>query len=313
MSIKKTYHQDKLDSDESIFFSRELEVIKAKTYDVKYAALKYLSLLPLSTEAGPGAEKITYRQYDALGMAKIISNYADDLPRVDVKGKEFSSAVKSLGDAYGYNIQEIRAARMAGKPLEQRRAGQARRAIEQLANKLAFFGDAAAGIIGLLSNPNVSTVTLPADGTGASKLWSTKTPDQILRDMNLVANSIVANTKGVEVPDTMLLPIEQYNYIASTARSANSDTTILAFFKANNPYVKNVEWLNELDNAGTGGVLDVMVCYRKDPDAIQVEVPSPFEQLEPEKRGLEYIIDCLMRFGGVSIFYPLSVAKAEGL
>lgn len=312
MSTKKL-PVDRLDSEESIFFARELEAIKAKTYDVKYAELKYLQLLPLSTEAGPSAEEITYRQYDMVGMAKIIGNYADDLPRVDVKGKEFKSKVKSLGDSFGYNIQEIRASRMAGKSLEQRRASVARRAIEQLANRLAFFGDTASGIVGFITHPNISTVTLPADGTGASKLWSTKTPDQILRDMNLVANSIVSNTKGVEVPDTMVLPIEQYNLIASTPRSANSDTTILKYFLTNNPYIKTVSWLNELDNAGTGGVLDVMVAYRKDPDALQVEVPSPFEQLEPEKRGLEYVIDCLMRFGGVSVYYPLSVAKAEGL
>ncbi len=42
-------------------------------------------------------------------MAKIISSYASDLPRADVKGKPTTAIIKSLGDSYGYSIQEMRA------------------------------------------------------------------------------------------------------------------------------------------------------------------------------------------------------------
>ena len=97
-----------IDAQESVFFDRELEYIKSQSYDVKFPQLKAKTLIPVSTEAGPGASTITYRAYEGYGVAKIIASYADDLPRADVGGKEFTSNVRSLGDSYGYNVQEIR-------------------------------------------------------------------------------------------------------------------------------------------------------------------------------------------------------------
>jgi hypothetical protein len=309
MSIEK---KQRLDAGETIFFARELEFIKSKSYDVKYADLKARSLLPISYEAGPGAESITYSQYDHLGVAKLISNYANDLPRADIKGKQFTAPVRSLGASYGYNIQEIRAAKLVGKPLEQRRANAAKRAIMQLENSLAFQGDVSHGLSGFLTNPNITVVSVPADGTGSSSLWTAKTPDQILRDMNLIANTPFVTTKGVEMPDTALIPLAQYSYISSTARSANSDTTILEYFLKNNPFIKQVDWLNEMKGAGVSSS-DSMLVYRRDPDALTLEVPQDFEQFPVQERGLEYEINCHSRFGGVLIYYPLSIARGDGI
>lgn len=302
----------KLDAGETMYFARELEFIKGKSYDVKYPELKARSLFPISYEAGPGAESITYSQYDHLGVAKIISNYANDLPRADVKGKQFTAPVRSLGDSYGYNLQEIRSAKMTGKPLEQRRANAAKRAVLWLENTISIFGDAESGLTGFLSNPNYTVVAVPATGTGSSTAWATKTPDQILFDMNTVANKPFSVTKGVEMADTLLLPIDQYTYISSTARSANSDTTILEYFLKNNPFIKSVDWLNELKGAGVGGS-DSMVAYRRDPDALTLEIPQDFEQLPVQEEGLEFIIPCHSRLGGVLIYYPLSIARSDGI
>lgn len=302
----------RFDSNESLFLQRQLDFIKTQTYDIKYAELKARKLIPVSSEADPGAEKIFYRSYDQTGLAKVIANYADDLPRADVKGQEFFAAVKTLGASYGYNLQEMRAAVYGNVPLEQRRANAARRSIAQLENSISFFGDAATGLQGLLTNPNIPSVTIPADGTGSSKLWSTKTPDQIIRDLNLIANSIPSVSLGVEIPDTLLLPISQYNYIASTARSANSDTTILNYFLQNNPYIKQVEWVNELKGAGPSST-DMIFAYRRSPEVLTMEVPSDFEQLELQIVNLEYKVPCIERFAGVLIYYPLALAFGTGI
>lgn len=307
--MRKLLH---LDANESIFFLRELDFIKSKSYDVQYPELKARSLIPVSFEAGAGAETITYEQYDQVGMAKIVSSYADDLPRADIKGKEFTSRVRSLADAYGYNIQEIRAAKMAGKPLEQRKANAAKRAMMQKEDSIAALGDADFGLIGLINHPNISSTTLPADGTGASTLWSTKTPLLIIRDLNKVANFIVENTKEVEQPNTMLMPVEKYNYIATTPVGDNADKTILKFFLDNSPYIKEVIPWNKLKAAGAGG-LDRMIAYDKNPEKLTLEIPQDFEQLDLEQRGLEFLVPCHSRCGGVIIYYPLSVVYADGL
>lgn len=298
------------DADESALLARQLDFIKSKTYDIKYAELKARKLIPVSSEADPGAEKIFYRQYDQTGLAKVIANYADDLPRADVKGKEFFAEVKTLADSYGYNYVEMQNAAFAGLPLEQKRSNAARRAIAQLENRIAFFGDTESNLGGFITNPNIGTATIPDPGSGTE--WVNKTSDQILSDMNLVANSVVSGSLGVEIPDTMLLPLEQYNLVSSQARSANSDTTILNYFLQNNPYVKQVEWVNELDGAGTGGA-DVIMAYRRDPEVLTMEVPQDFQQLELQLHGLEYVIPCVERFAGVLIYYPLAIVKGEGI
>lgn len=302
-----------LDADESIFFGRQLEHVKAKSYDVKYAELKARALIPVSSEAGPGAETIKYEQFDQVGMAKIIASYADDIPRADVKGKEFISVVRSLGASYGYNVQEIRAAKMAGKPLEQRRANAAKRAIMQIENSIAFFGSAAHGILGFLNHPNISSITLAADGTGSTTTFATKTPAQILRDLHRVSNFVVENTRAVEQADTMLLPVTQFNLLKSTPWSTTGDgKSILDLFLEQSPYIKQVEWVNELQGAGAGGTNRMMV-YKKSPDHLTLEIPQDFEQFEPQSRNLEFVVPCHSRIGGVLIYYPLSVAFADGI
>lgn len=301
-----------MDAEESIFFARELQAVKAKSYDVKYPELKARRLIPVSEEAGEGAETIKYEQFDQVGMAKIISSYADDLPRADVKGKEFVSVVRGLGSSYGYSLQEIRAAKMAGKPLQQRRADAARRAVEQTLNTIGFKGDANHGLYGLLNHPNISTQVIPADGTGASALWVNKSVDLILRDMNLIANFPVANTKGVEIPDTLLLPLEQYNLIATKRIGVDSNMTVLKYFLETSPYIKAVEWLEELNGFGTGGA-DVILAYKRDPEKLTFEIPMDFVAHDPQAKGLEYQIPCEARTGGVIVYYPLSICKGEGI
>jgi len=307
-----------LDDNQSIFFARELEYIKSRSYDIEYPMLKATQVIPVSTEAGPGAESITYQQFDKLGIAKIISNYADDLPRADVKGKEFTVPVRSVGSSYGYNVQEIRASQFAGKGLEQRRANAARRAVEQRINNIGFYGSEEDGLQGLFNNPNVTRVAVDENAGATSTKWADKTPDEILADMNNLVNGIVEITNGVEAPNTLLLPIEQYTYITSTARSSTSDTTILQYFLTNNPFIQSVEWLNELKGAGlgAGGLAageDMMIAYDKSSDKLTFEIPQPFEQFAPQEDGLEFKIATHARVSSVIIYYPLSLAFAEGI
>lgn len=301
-----------LDSSESIFFNRELEHIKSETYDVLYPELQARNVIPVSMDADPGDEKITYEQYDHVGMAQVISSYSKKLPRADVKGKEFSSPIRSLGDSYGYSIQEIRAAKKAGKPLQTKKAEAAKRAILELDNSIAFFGDATHGLNGFLNHPNVPEVTIPADGTGASKLWSTKTADQIIRDLFLIDNSVDEISNGVEKPNTLALPRTRYNLIKSMKYSSDADKTVLKYFLENSENIKEIVILNELEAAGDGATKRMMV-YNKDKKKVSLEIPQDFEQFEPQPQGFEFEVPCHSRTGGVIFYYPLSAAYGDGI
>lgn len=311
MDITRTTH---LDDAETAFFARQLEQVKATTFDKRYPALKARALFPVSHEINPGAQAIVYHMFDAVGIAKIIADYADDLPRVDVIGEEVIAKIKTLGDCYGYSTQEIRTANYAGMPLEQRRANAARDAVEQLINRLAFVGDSNYGLVGFVNHPNVPHTAVAADGDGSTTEWVNKTPAQIVRDMGVLINTILTLTKGVEMANTVLLPIAQYTLLATTQNSAASDVTILSFLRQNYPGV-TFDWLpTELTGAGTTiDGSDIAIAYNRDPDKVTLEIPMEFVQHEPEKRNLEYVIDCEARFAGIRLYYPLSAHIIEGI
>lgn len=304
----------------TMFFQRELESVKAQSYDVLRAPLRAFELFPTDSTAGPGAESVVYEQYDISGMSKIVADYADDLPRSDVKGKEFIARVRSIGNSYGYSLQEIRSAQLAGKSLEARKANAAVRAQREQMNRIAFYGDEQHNLQGLLTNPNLPTVTVEDDGTGDATEWSTKTSAQILRDMNDLVNSIIERTNGAEQPDTLILPIDQFTTISSTPADTGTDTTIAQYFLTNNPFVQNLEWCNELKASERAKHIgsdqytgEIMVAYRRDADAVMLEIPQLFEQLPVQERNLEFVVPCHSRIAGLIIPYPLSMAVGEGI
>lgn len=304
-----------MDADGAFFFQRQLEHIKARSYDVRYAELKARMLFPVSNEGGPGVTSITYRTYDQAGAAKIINAYADDLPRADVAGKETTIPVRSVGISYGYNLDEIQSSQLTGASLDQRRANAARRSNEQVVNDVAFFGDATSGLPGLFSNPNIPTGAVVNPGSGTE--WANKSPDEILFDINDLFADIFETTKMVEQGNTLLLPPAQWSYIMSTPRASNSDTTIAQFVAANSPYLSSTDDIipvNECSAANNPGlVTDAMVAYDRNPDKLQLEIPVELEMLPVQQKNLEFVVPGRSRLAGLNIYYPLSLAIATGI
>ena len=307
----KSRRMDNLDASENAFFSRQLELVKIKTYDRKYPNLQARSFVPLDPELDNAVETIRLRSYTQVGVARLIASYADDLPRADVKTDDQIFSVRSIGTSYGYNLQEIRAAQRAGVAIDQKKAAAARRATEVVIDRVLALGDAANGLTGLLNVPNALTYTVPADGTGSSALWTTKTPALIIRDMVGICEFIVTQTSEIEAPNMLLMPRPQYTLIRTTRFDSNSDKTILQWFQAQYPGVNVQPWYR-MTGAGAGGT-QRMMAYSMSPDHLQGAVPQEFEQLPVQERNLEFIVPCHARVGGVQCYYPLSVAYGDGI
>ena len=304
-----------LDADGAFFFQRQLEHIKARSYDVQYAELQARMLFPVSNEGGPGVTSITYRTYDQVGAAKIIQAYADDLPRADVAGKETTIPVRSVGISYGYNLDEIQASQLTGAALDQRRANAAMRSIEQKVNDVAFFGDAASNLPGLFDHPNIPSGSVVNPGSGTE--WVNKTPDEILFDVNDLFADIFETTKMVERGNTLMLPPAQWSYISSTPRASNSDTTILMYLVQNSPYLSNVNDIIPVNECSASDnpelSADAMVAYDRNPDKLQLEIPVELEMMPVQQKNLEFIVPGRNRLAGLNIYYPLSLAIATGI
>jgi hypothetical protein len=291
-----------------LFLERQLEYIRPQIFEVAYADIKYPTLLPVTSEAGQGAQTFTYRIMDSTGEFKLIADAADDLPRSDISQVEKSINIRSFGGSFGYTVQELRAAQMANIALEQRRAAAVRRAYEEKVEAVAMFGESTVGLAGFFNNSTVDVIAANYWFTGTT---ASGTSQEMLELLNYGVSAIINASNMKEQPDTILLAYEDYNKISTTRNSDSSDVTVLEYFLRTNPYIRNVEPINQLDKDNSVLNTNRMVVYKRDPEKVQLHIPQPLELFPPQQRGLGFIVPAHARVGGVALYYPKSVIYVQ--
>jgi hypothetical protein len=291
-----------------LFLERQLEYIRPQIFEVAYADIKYPTLLPVTSEAGQGAQTFTYRIMDSTGEFKLLADAADDLPRSDISQVEKSINIRSFGGSFGYTVQELRAAQMANIALEQRRAAAVRRAYEEKVEAVAMFGESTVGLAGFFNNSTVDVIAADYWFTGTT---ASGTSQEMLELLNYGVSAIINASNMKEQPDTILMAYEDYNKISTTRNSDSSDVTVLEYFLRTNPYIRNVEPINQLDKDNSVLNTNRMVVYKRDPEKVQLHIPQPLELFPPQQRGLEFIVPAHARVGGVALYYPKSVIYVQ--
>ncbi len=299
------------DAAESAFVARQLEHIRAGVYEVEYPDLKGARLVPTNTSVPSGKNTYTIRIMDKVGEAKVIADEAMDLPDVEVKTSEKSMNMFTLGIMYRYHIQEARAAMSEGMPLIAKKAMVAREQMERKLDGIILLGDTVAGVKGLLNATDTGIVTYTTpNGTGGDTEFSTKSSDEVLLDLHGAPAKVVTDSKEVDIPNTMLLPLSTKQYLASRRVGDGTSTTILTYFLGNDPYINMVEALYQLEsNADWTGKRGM--CYRRDPNCLELIVSQSFEQLPPQAVAFMVKTFCRMRTGGLAIYRPTSMVRFD--
>jgi hypothetical protein len=319
----------RFDGSESVFVARVLEEVEAMTADILNPALEALNFVPV-VGADPGAAAVTYRQHRRTGMAKIVTDDGQDLPNAGVSVKEYSRELHQIGVSYQFTDEELRAAALAarnGQPinLDVERGRAAREAFDRAVDKIAAIGTATdseipgledgvgtdVGLTGLLNISGAATYTC-ATGASGSQAWSSKTPDEVIADIAGCYNSQISTTYKIHKPNRFLIPISQYQDIATRRMGDGSDTTILNFAKAMLPGVKFDSW-QYCEGAGSGTNVDRVVCYNDNPRFVRMTIARGFTQEPPQRQYLKNIILCTGKLGGVVCPYPLSVTYMDNI
>jgi len=325
---------ERFDAATTAFFLRDLTEVMGRTFDIKYPDLKARQILPVFTGVDPGAEGYVWRQYDRKGVANVIHDYSADLPESEVVANEFQSRCLSLGASYTYSIQDLRKARMAGIPLETRKALSARRSMEQAIEQIAFFGIAqvpGTGASQALRFAPASQNTndplamygftnfpgLVVNTTTNNWLLASTSVSTIVSDFNAQFLSIINTSLGVHTPDTVVLPLSIWSALATAARSTTfTDDTILQYLRKENPWLKQVYWSTMLETAGLkqdGSTPGPRIMFlERNEENLSLVIPQEFEQLPPQMVNLMFKIPCHMRVGGIRVSYPKSIVALDG-
>lgn len=298
------------DANETAMFLRELEHIYAKVNEQVYPEYKARQLMRINSEPSNADENHTFRTFDRVGEAKIVSTYTpNDFPNVEVTGAEFTSRIVSLGNSFGYTIQEMRASSATGRSLPQMRGSAARASMESKLDRLACVGDSATGLVGLANVAGTNNLDSYAthDWTNAGT-----TVAQMVADLNAASNALFTASKGVTQADTLLLPTAAYSSIINTPVSLTygAPVSVAQYLLAQNKWLKKIDFWSQLDTAdGVGGPRALL--YQDMPETAELVIPQDFEQFAPQLVGLRYDINCHMRWGGVKSVQPFRIGKMD--
>lgn len=293
--------------------------IEAEVYKIRYPDIQYQTLIPVDTSANEWAKSITYFSMDRVGEADWFNHMATDMRLADVNRQKFEAGILMAGIGYRYTLEELGFAQMVpGTNLTSERAEAARRAYEEFVDKRAFEGDTAKGWEGLLNSTAVTRTDAANDGTGSSRLWTDKTADQIIRDVNAALTGIYTGSNTVEMADTVLLPISAMSTL-STARIANTEGNALDWLMKYNVYTLQtgikltIRGVLGLEDAGQSGV-GRMVVYKKDPRVLKMHIPMTHRFLSVWQTGpMVFDVPGIFRLGPVEIRLPGAIRYVDGI
>lgn len=286
--------------------------IETQVNETIYPDIQYQSLIPVDTSAHPFAQTVTYYSSDKFGAADWVNGNSDDIPLAGTERSKHQTAVHSAAIGYGYGWEEIQTAQMLGQNLQADDAMAARRAYEEMVDRVALQGDASKNFSGFLSNSGVAA-TAATNGD-----WDNATEDEILADINNGILGVYNDTNYASFANTLLLPFAKLNYLATT-RLGDTESTILEFVRRNNTYTAmsgqqlTIRGVRGLETAGAGGV-NRMVAYRRDPQVLKMHIPMPHRFLGVYQNGpLNFVIPGVFRLGGLDIRRPKEVRYIDGI
>lgn len=300
--------------------------VNQRIYETRYPDFDYGRLVYVDTSGPEWSPGIITYQSSNTGAAKWQSGYAKDVPLADVSQSMEQRTFQMAAIGYQWNIEEVNTALQIGAPLPDRRARAARLAYEKFMYDLAIKGDDEKGYKGLINFTGVPTVTAPADGTGSVTFWVnaagelTKTPAQIVRDINNALTGVYLQTSTIEMADTILMPVEAYNAIAGQPFGLAGERTILSWIQENNIYTiqtgrpLTIRADRNLGTASTAGNTGRLIAYKNDQEYVKLLLPMPHRFIDVWRDGpFNYQVPGIFRTGGIDVLTTAAMRYVDGI
>lgn len=299
------------------FLVSQTSYIESQVVETRYPDIQYPFLIPVDTSAPPWSKSVTYYSVNRTGKANWFHHMAKDIHVADVDRAKNETPIEMADIGYRYSLEEISQAIQLGIPLTSERAASAVRASEEFIDNVALRGNAEKSFSGLLDYPGI-TIVHAANGTSGHTTWDTKTPDEIITDVNNMLTGQYVATLTVEMADTLLLPVGALT-IAATKRIDNTMQSVLDYILQKNVYTLTtgqpltVRGVRGLENVGTNGS-GRMVAYRRDPQVLKLHMPMPHQFRPPwQTMPLVWDIPGIFRLGGLEIRRPGAVRYLDGI
>lgn len=299
----KNFVYDVNDAANISFVVSQTAHIESVVLKKKYPAITYAQDIPVDTSANPFATSVTFYASDNIGAAKVMNGKGDDMPLANIDLQKLDNAVSMAGIGYSFSLEEIGQAQMLGMNLDTMGADSANFAYEKFVDAVAYTGNTAMGVTGLYNTAGITT-------SSATGLFSALTPDQVLLNVNALLSGPYSASLGVEMADTLKLPLTVFADLAQR-RLTDTSMPLLVYIREANIFTATTG--RPLMIGGDHRLTTRAVAYAKDPEVLKLHIPMPLRFLPPQPRNLGYVVPGMFRLAGLDIRRRASIRYMDGV
>jgi len=274
----------------------------------------YANLIPVDTSVSEYADSVLFTSQRSAGQPEFVNGNSQDIPLVNQEITESREDIFMAGIGYQYGAYETLRARAQGVRLPIDRAADARIAAERFIDGWALTGNTQKAVGGLFNYNGVTEGQFRpgafADGTsGTTSDIRLMKPEDILAGMNDILSGVNVGTLGIEMCDTIIMSLTDYNFIVSAIIPDTGGQTVLEFIMKKNIYTAKtgrdlkITAHIDLDTIAPGG-LRRMVAYRRSPDVLKLHIPMPHRFFSPVQQVLNIVVPGMFRVSPLSVRKP---------
>lgn len=260
------------------------------------------------------AMSVAYGITGGSGSAPVQAGGSNGIPTVQANVEKGVYKAHTFAVALRVMFQDMQRANFIGRSLDQLLQDGVRTAFDKHQDQNIYVGLEEYGYTGIINNPNATESTV-ADGASGNGNWKGKTPAEILADVNtaLITTWEQAGYDNAAIPNHILLPYEEYNYILNTPMSDLATKSIYDYIMENNIAAKNggdlfigaTQWCK---GAGTGGT-DRMVVYVNDERYLKADELVPLSRImsAPNVANVCYDTAFMANLSEPQVMYPQTI------
>ena len=262
----------------------------------------------LAPVAGVAPYAQTYRYFysEEFGKAKFANENSNDIPMVDENLTPVDQPIFRIEVGARWTDEEIQQARMANLTLDTSRAETAVRAVAETENRVAFLGDKAHGIEGLLNSTYSKNNVVTSTDT-----FDNMKPEDIVEAIRK-QRAIITEKVGM----AMLKPVlglSPHSYEQLNRRYGEYDSrSIMAVLQANQ-WFSQIVAIPELEGLTKKGS-NSLVVFDNTPNTAGLLIAQPITRSQEEIVDFwTHKIGFFERFGGSVLRRPDLVARMDNI
>lgn len=197
----------------------------------------------------------------------------------------------------------------------------------KLLDRNVYVGISKTGTYGLVNNPLVTATNVALNQAGTSRLWTQKTPLEIMADVNTAINTTWAQSEYDldGMANHILIDPANFAYITNTPVTVAGTQSILNYLLTNNIATSQgrkleifpSRWCGDssgVTKPGVGGT-NRMVAYVKLPKRVNIDLPVPLSRVMQGPNTTQGSYETLYagQFSQTKILAPTAMSYYDGL